>query len=156
VVTNTNDSGAGSLRAAILQANAAAGSDRIAFAVPTSDSRFQDANHNHQFDPGDFWTIRLTSALPAISDRVTVDGWSQGGPGYHGQPLVELDGRNAGPNADGLVLAGHSNSTLRGLVINRFHRNGVVIDGGGGHELVGDFIGTDAAGWSSPRIVDRL
>jgi Right handed beta helix region len=146
VVATTDDSGAGSLRAAILQTNAAAGPDHIAFAIPTSDARFEDANHNRQFDPGDFWSIRPTAALPAISDRVTLDGWSQGGPGYHGQPLVELDGRNAGPGADGLVLADHRNSTLRGLIINRFHRNGVVIDGGGGHELVGNFIGTDAAG----------
>src|SRR5262245_7175729 len=70
VVTTTNDSGAGSLRAAILQANAAAGPDRIAFAIPTSDARFEDANHNGQFDPGDFWSIRLTATLPAIGDRV--------------------------------------------------------------------------------------
>src|SRR5262245_31699569 len=146
VVTTTDDSGAGSLRAAILQANAAAGPDRIAFAIPTNDARFADANHNGQFDPGDFWSIRLSSALPVISDRVTLDGWSQGGAGYHGQPQVELDGRNAGPSADGLVLADHRNSTLRGLIVNRFHGNGVVIDGGGGHELVGNFIGTDAAG----------
>src|SRR5262249_35771119 len=138
VVTTTNDSGAGSLRAAILQANAAAGPDQIAFAIPTSDARFEDANHNGRSDPGDFWSIRLTSALPAISDRVTIDGWSQGGSGYHGQPLIELDGRNAGPGTDGLVLADHRNSTLRGLTINRFHGNGVVIDGGGGHDLLGN------------------
>src|SRR5262245_21316432 len=146
VVTTTNDSGAGSLRAAILRVNAATGADRIAFAIPTSDSRFADANHNGQFDPGDFWSIRLSSALPQISHRVTLDGWSQGGAGHHGQPQVELDGRNAGPNADGLVFANHRNSTLRGLIVNRFHGNGVELDGGGGHELVGNFIGTDAAG----------
>jgi hypothetical protein len=80
VVTTTNDSGAGSLRAAILQTNAAAGPDHIAFAIPTSDARFEDANHNRRFDPGDFWSIRPTAALPAISDRVTLDGWSQGAP----------------------------------------------------------------------------
>jgi hypothetical protein len=145
-VTNSGDAGLGSLRAAILQANATPGADRIDFAISTSDARFEDANHNGQFDPGDFWSIRPNSALPAISDRVTIDGWSQGGSDYHGQPLVELDGRNTGPGTDGLVLADHRNSTLRGLTINRFHGNGVVINGGGGHELVGNFIGTDAAG----------
>src|SRR5262245_16848346 len=65
VVTTTDDSGAGSLRAAILQANTATGLDRIAFAIPTSDAGFEDANHNRQFDPGDFWSIRPNSALPA-------------------------------------------------------------------------------------------
>jgi titin len=145
MVTTTSDGGAGSLRAAILQANAA-GPDTIAFAIPTSDAGFDDANHNGQVDPGDSWSIRTSSALPAISDRVTIDGWSQGGPGYHGQPLIDLDGRNAGPRVDGLVFANHSGSTLRGLVVNRFHGNGVVLDGGGGHLLIGNFIGTDAAG----------
>src|SRR5688500_13496841 len=66
VVTTTNDGGAGSLRAAILQANAAAGPDQIAFAISTSDARFVDSNHNGQFDPGDFWSIRPNSALPAM------------------------------------------------------------------------------------------
>jgi titin len=146
VVTTTADSGDGSLRDAILRANAAAGPDRISFALSTSDANFVDANHDHQLGPGDYWSIRLSSALPAISDSVALDGWSQGGPGYHGQPLVELDGRNAGPGADGLVLADHQGSTLRGLVVNRFHGNGVVLDGGGGHRLVGNFIGVDATG----------
>src|SRR5262245_57860994 len=135
VVSTTADDGAGSLRAAIQQANAAAGPDRIAFALSTSDSHFVDANNNHQFDPGDYWSIGLNSALPALTDTLTIDGWSQGGVGYHGAPLVELDGRNAGPSADGLVLAGIQGCTLDGLIINHFHGNGVVINGGGGHQL---------------------
>src|SRR5262249_51965645 len=105
VVSTTSNSGAGSLRDAILQANAAAGPDRIVFALSTSDPGFVDANNNHQFDAGDYWSIRLSSAMPAITDSLTIHGWSQGGAGYRGAPLVELDGRNAGPGADGLVLA---------------------------------------------------
>lgn len=104
-----------------------------------------DANHDHQLSPGDYWSIRLSSALPTIRDSVTLDGWSQGGAGYHGQPLVELDGRKAGPGAEGLVFSDHQGSTLRGLIINRFHGNGVVLEGGG-HNLVGNFIGTNATG----------
>src|SRR5262249_10840403 len=107
---------------------------------------FADANHNHRLDPGDYWSIRLTTALPAITAAVTLDGWSQGGAGYHGQPLVEVDGRNAGPGADGLVLADHQHSTLRGVVIDRFPGTGVVLEGGGGNQLAGNFIGTDATG----------
>src|SRR3954466_2153152 len=79
VVTTTADGGAGSLRDAILQANAAAGPDRIVFALSTADPRFVDANHDHQVNPGDSWSIRPTTALPVISDSVTLDGWSQGG-----------------------------------------------------------------------------
>src|SRR5262249_50767288 len=56
-VVNTQDSGAGSLRVAILHANAAPGADRIAFAIPAADPGFVDANHDGGFDPGDYWSI---------------------------------------------------------------------------------------------------
>jgi hypothetical protein len=58
-VMNTNDSGTGSLRQAILDANAAAGADVITF------------------DPTDFGTpqtIRLLSSLPDITDDLTING----------------------------------------------------------------------------------
>src|SRR4051794_20480296 len=58
-VTNTNDAGAGSLRQAILDANANPGGDFI------------------QFDPATFGaprTITLLSALPTISDSVSITG----------------------------------------------------------------------------------
>ena len=84
-VTNTADSGHGSLRQAILDSNAATGggSNTIEFAIP--------GNGVH--------TIAPRSALPAITSPVLIDGFSQ--PGYAGQPLVALDGQAAG-NADGL------------------------------------------------------
>ncbi|MBX9579110.1 MAG: hypothetical protein K2X87_02280, partial [Gemmataceae bacterium] len=66
-VTNTDDSGPGSLREAILDSNASAGvRDTIAFAIPG------DEVH----------TIRPTSALPPIADPVVIDGYTQPG----GQP----------------------------------------------------------------------
>ena len=55
-VTNTNDSGPGSLRQALIDANAAAGADDIAFT----------------FAPPA--TISLLSALPAITDPLTING----------------------------------------------------------------------------------
>ena len=55
-VTNLNDSGAGSLRQAITDANANAGADTIAF------------------DSGLTGTIALTSALPNLTDDVTLTG----------------------------------------------------------------------------------
>src|SRR6185503_7653610 len=55
-VTNTNDSGPGSLRQALIDANAASGVDDIAFT----------------FAPPA--TISLLSALPAITDPLTING----------------------------------------------------------------------------------
>src|SRR5215207_5297457 len=57
IVTNTNDSGAGSLRQAILDANGTAGADTITFTVSG--------------------TIPLASTLPAIDDELTIDGTGQ-------------------------------------------------------------------------------
>src|SRR5208337_4252291 len=63
-VTNTQDSGLGSLRQAILDANARPGPDDIDFAIPAS----LDPNLNVPvtgFDPStQTWTINLQSALP--------------------------------------------------------------------------------------------
>jgi hypothetical protein len=77
-VTNTQDSGLGSLRQAILNANARPGPDDIAFAIPAS----LDPNLNVPvpgFDPAtQTWTINLQSALPTITDQVIIDGYTQG------------------------------------------------------------------------------
>ncbi|MBK7917870.1 MAG: hypothetical protein IPJ94_16750 [Chloroflexi bacterium] len=64
-------------------------------------------------------SVELASALPTITDPVTIDGWSQGGAGYTGPPLIELNGALAGSSVKGLhITAG--NSVARGLVINGF------------------------------------
>lgn len=126
-VTNTNDSGAGSLRQAILDANALSGLDVIDFALSGSSP----------------YTINLTSKLPDISDAVTLDGWTQAG--FSVSPIIELDGTNAG-SADGLRLAsGSGGSTIRGLVINRFANDGIRVDSDG-NTIVGNYIGTDVTG----------
>src|SRR4030095_6343960 len=59
---NTNDGGAGSLRQAILSANANSGMDTIKFNLPVG-----------------VQTISPGSALPAITDPVIIDGYSQFG-----------------------------------------------------------------------------
>jgi hypothetical protein len=55
-VINTNDSGTGSLRQALLDANARSGPDTIRFAIPTSDPGF-DATVG-------VWTIQATKCSP--------------------------------------------------------------------------------------------
>jgi hypothetical protein len=125
-VTNLNDSGAGSLRQAILDANANGGADQITFDVAG--------------------TISVFSELPTIDDQVTIDGTSA--PGYtEGNPVIELDGSSAGANVDGLTLVtGSDGSTIQGLVINRFGGAGIGLFGGGNHTIIGNFIGTDVSG----------
>ena len=64
VVTNTNNTGAGSLRQAITDANAIAGSDTIVFNIPTS-------------GPGcefGVCTISLATALPDLTTDVVISG----------------------------------------------------------------------------------
>ncbi len=113
VVTNTNDSGAGSLRQMILDANANAGADTITFDIPGSGVH----------------TISPLTPLPVITEAVTIDGYSQPGAsestvGLGVAPdarlLIELSGdavEAPGPVPAGLELRG-PNSTVKGLVIN--------------------------------------
>ena len=127
VVTNTSNSGAGSLRQAILNANASAGPDAISFAIPGAGAH----------------TIAPTTALPEITDQVVIDATSQ--PGFTGAPVIELSGVNvsAGPRNGLLVSSG--NSTIRGLVINRWDV-GISTHSAGGNVIQGNFIGTDVTG----------
>jgi plastocyanin len=129
-VTNTNDSGAGSLRQAILNANSDGGAGTIAFDIPGTGVH----------------TIIPSSALPAVSDTVTINGITQ--PGYAGTPLIELDGASAGSGVDGLDLVA-GNTTVRGLIVNRFSGDGIRISGAGGDIITGNYIGTDATGTAS-------
>jgi trimeric autotransporter adhesin len=141
-VINTNDSGAGSLRQAITDANNTPGADVIRFDIPGSGVK----------------SIKPASQLPGIREEVTIDGYTQPGSkkntlakGTNAVPLIELDASNAASGTDGLVIRdGASNSEIRGLVINRFN-DGVVVSGGieseiTGVEIEGNFIGTDATG----------
>jgi IPT/TIG domain-containing protein/S-layer family protein len=127
-VTTAADSGAGSLRDAITQSNASAGTlDTIAFTIPGTGPH----------------TISPLSALPTVTDPVVIDGSIQ--PGFAGTPLIELDGTNAGGFQYGIVISA-GGSTVRGLVINRFSGGGVRLITGSGNTIVGNFIGTNAAG----------
>lgn len=132
-VTSTNDSGLGSLRQAILNANATPGLDTINFSIG--------------FGPQ---TIAPTSPLPTITDAAIIDATTQ--PGYSGSPLIELSGISAGPGANGLSMTS-GNSVVQGLAINRFQPqflvgggNGILLQTGGGNALRGNFIGTTLDG----------
>jgi titin len=127
-VTNTHDTGGGSLRAAITSANALPGADSI---------RFNIAGEGvHSID--------LLSTLPTITDTLKLAGRTQSG--FAGSPLIELNGAAAGPGASGLVIApSASASIVRALAINRFASDGIRITADN-CRVLGCRIGTDPAG----------
>ena len=127
-VTNTNDGGPGSLREALLRANLNVGHvDTVTFDIPGAGPH----------------TIQPLSALPVMTDPVTIDATSQ--PEYAGSPVVELDGSLAGSAANGLSFTAGNNMVL-GLAINRFTRSGLRFDGPGGSLVEGNYLGTDVTG----------
>ncbi|MCI0461419.1 MAG: PKD domain-containing protein [Gemmataceae bacterium] len=146
-VLNTNDAGPGSLRQALVDVNLSTDpSNIIEFAIgPVGSSQ----------------TIQpLPSAggvaLPVIQNPVLIDGWSQGGPGYTGPPLIEIDGSLADDGMLGTfgfnVQA--DNVEIRGFAINRFanvNGNGFAIGvfGGFGAWIYGNYLGTDLTGLSA-------
>ena len=124
-VTNTNDSGAGSLRQAIINANSLAGTDTISFSIGSG-----------------LQTITLSTILPAITETAIIDGTTQNG--FSGTPLIIVNGNNA--ILDGLRLyTGSDNSTIRGFVIQGFTQDAIDITSSG-NTIQGNYIGTNAAG----------
>jgi hypothetical protein len=126
-VTNTADTGPGSLRQAILDSNAAAAQTNVI-----------DFNINGT----GVERIAPLTPLPAVTQSVLIDGEFQ--PGFAGAPLIELDGSEAG-NADGFLING-SNITIRGVDIGGFGQGaGIHLSGAGaaGNWIYGDFLGTD-------------
>jgi CSLREA domain-containing protein len=135
-VVDPND-GVGSLREAIIFANSNAGIDTISFDIPG----------------GGVQRIAVTSELPAITETLVVDGFTQPGAapnrlmvGNDAVMLIELHGGSAGIGADGLILNA-GGSTIRGLVVTGFDGSGIVVQGGpGGNVIEGNFIGTNPTG----------
>lgn len=111
------------LRAAIQQANAAAGGDVIAFAIPGPPA------------------IAPTKSLPPVTDVVTIDGTTQPG------GRVTLDGTGAGDNAGGLVVL-KPGCVVRGLAIGNFAKNGILIFGGSNATIDDTFVGLGTDGVS--------
>lgn len=133
------------LRAAIQEANATPEQDLIRFFI-------QDGT------PG-VETINVGflgfGALPAITEPVTVDGYTQPGASPNTKAVgndavlrIELNGAGAGAGAEGLEITGTSgNSAIKGLVVNRFGGAGIAISGDtSNNRIEGNFIGTGPNG----------
>jgi parallel beta-helix repeat protein len=127
------------LRAAIQEANDTSGADTINFNIGGTAS---------------VKAISPSSPLPEITDSVTIDGYTQ--PGARANTLAEgndavlkiqLIGTNAGRRTNGLQISA-ANSAIKGLVISRFEKNGILVAGTDamGNSIEGNFIGTDTSG----------
>jgi hypothetical protein len=150
IVSNTGDSGAGSLRNAITQANGAPGST-ITFAIAGAGLH----------------TIALSSALPNLAASVTIDATTQ--PGYGGMPLVAVDGQNTvtpfitnpgttvrmrglaiqhgkGNNGGGIVNNGALTLDNSAVVGNSATGSGGGIFSGGALTLIASTVSTNNAG----------
>ncbi len=137
------------LRAALEEANARPGTAVVTFDIPTADS-----GHS-----GGTWTITPATALPTVTDPVTIDGTTQAGaavatvaaPGAFGGTLaVEVSGSSLGATDHGLALAtGADGSEIRGLAFTGFtgaSASALHVSGSGGHRIVGNHLGSTAAG----------
>ncbi len=136
IVTNTNDSGIGSLRHAINFANNNFGTDTISFNIPGTAP----------------FVINVPTALPAIGfESVIIDGTSQ--PGYAGVPLVEVRGISSSP-MNGFTLFADA-CTIQGLAINGFGTApalGAAISVlGDNTSLINNYIGLEPDGTTARR-----
>lgn len=102
-----------SLREAIGLANGSVGPDTITFAIGSG-----------------MQTIELCSALPTITESLTIDGSTQ--PGFGGTPLIVLDGMSV--SDDGL-FANAGDLTVIGLSAENFGGNGLFVDGDGSNAV---------------------
>ncbi len=124
-VTNTNDGGAGSLRAAIQAANAGAGGDTITFNI----------------GGGGLQTIQPTP-MDFIRKPMTIDATTQ--PGYAGVPLIQLNGANASFDSGFTILGG--TTTIKGFVINGYTTGSGINVASNNNRIQANYIGVDSSG----------
>lgn len=141
----------GSLREAILDVNAAAGPHTIEFNIPGTAP----------------FVIQPPVDLPFINETVTIDGYTQPGAaentllqGNNAAILIVLNGSNYTvgdgiSTGNGLVLSPLANTTvdnsvIRGLAINGWLGNGILLDATNAEinnvQIIGNYIGTDNTG----------
>jgi len=147
LVTNTQDSGPGSLRAALYYACDHPGTT-ITFNIPTSDPGYS----NNVFN------ILPTDSLPSLVNATTLDG-SSGPTNFNpsGPGILLNGGLSRPPNvySSGLYLKG-TNCTVRSLTINNFFNFGILITGSNAvnNTVTGCYVGVDPTGTAA--VTNRL
>ena len=123
LVNTTTDSGAGSLRQAMLNSNAnpaSSGANEIDFTIGTGQQ-----------------IITLASPLPTITAPLYINGTTQ--PGYGSQPLIQISGF-------GITISAGS-STVRGMDIVSTNAGPLITIGQNGSDTIqGDWLGLDLTG----------
>lgn len=137
VVTTTADSGPGSLRQAILNANATAGVDTVSFNIPGASP----------------FTIALQTPLPTVTEQIVIDGTSQVG-SVAGSPTIVVDGSATAAGSVGLTLAAPS-SFVRGIAISGFPGTGIVVEASG-CTIQGSYVGLPNGNAESGIIVENV
>lgn len=129
VVLNTNDSGPGSLRQALLDVDLlpATGPDRIHFNIPGSGVQI----------------IQPFTPLPTPAEPVIIDGSTQPGAGGGSEILIQLDG-SVLSYGSGLDLTS-GGCTVRNLSITRFPDYGLSLSGGD-NTIKGNLVGVEPSG----------
>ncbi len=132
-----------SLRAALQESNATTGTDVVKFAIPG----------------GGVHSLVFASPLPALIDRVLIDGYTQPGASPNtrklGKPLdtdlrIELDGTGLALGNGIRVASGGSGSTVKGLAIVNFESTAVLADSGPVN-VEGNFLGANPDGQQQPN-----
>src|SRR5262249_7697311 len=98
-----------------------------------------------------WWSIQPLSALPAISDAVVIDGYTQAGAsvntlaqGDNAVLRVEVDGGHLANQVPGLLITG-SGVTLRALDVHGFDFDQIQMSSSAA-AVEGNFLGTDVSG----------
>jgi len=167
-VVNTNDSGQGSLRQAITNANTlggdaslavagrTAGIEHVVFMIPNGSTGsggsaavtggLRSSINLFTTSAGSYnvATITPTSALPSLTTTMVLDAQTQ--PGWTQAPLVEINGASAA-GVVATINIDAASTTVRGLVLNRSTGQGLRVTANGGNAVVqGNYIGTTASG----------
>ncbi len=140
-ICETANAGECTLRAAIQEAN----SDENSGEVP-DEIDFNISGEGIQ-------TIQPVSALPAFTDPVIIDGYTQPGAspntvttGDHAVISIELNGDNCSPSPCAQAfLISSGGSTIKGLAIHGNFNNGIEVNGSGS-TIAGNFFGLRADG----------
>lgn len=124
---NANRGASVSLREAIIAANNTAGTDTVQFNIAGAGAH----------------TISLTSALPAITGAIVIDGTSE--PGYGGAPLITIRGSAIAGPAVGLDLQS-SNNVILGVAIREFGGAGIRVASSSTGNMIADNVITANTG----------
>lgn len=127
------------LRAAIMESNAASDANAILFSFPGSGP----------------YVISPHFEMPVVANPVTIDGTTQ--PGFAGVPLVVLSGSQAGAGTRGLVITA-GESTVRAIEVSDFSGSGIELRDNGNNHIYGNVIqrAASTAGCLGPAPANQI